>query len=145
MNDATVLAAIGAHLRALTPPSGQTIKVVYDYPPESLGATPAVVLFPGSDSISYGASNRTTELTVSAVLYLPQVEYARNFAGLAVWRAWMRDALIAAVLLNSTNGVAQASVTSTTIDGGTEYADASFMSLTATMEIIGVEPISASA
>jgi hypothetical protein len=145
VDDATVLAAIGNHLRNLTPPSGKTLKVVYDYPPESLGATPAVVLYPGSDSVSYGAANRTTELTVSAVLYLPQVEYARNFAGLSVWRAWMRDARITAVLLNSTDGVAQASVTSTTIDGGNEYADASFMAVTATMQIIGVEPISASA
>lgn len=145
MNDATVLAAIGNHLRTLAAPSGLTLKVVYDYPPESLGATPAVVLFPGSDTVTYGASNRRTTLTVSAVLYLPQVEYARNFAGLAVWRAWMRDSLISAVLLNSADGVAQASVTSTTIDGGSEYADASFMTVTATMEIVGVEPISPSA
>lgn len=144
MNDATVIAALGAHLRAATPPSGETIRVVYDYPPESLGAVPAIVIYPGSDSIAYGAANRRTTLQLQAVLYLPLVEYARSYARIATLRAWMRDSLLDGVLLNGTSGVSQASVTGTVVDS-TDYADAPFISLSANIEIVGVEIIAPSA
>jgi hypothetical protein len=144
VNDATVIAALGAHLRAATPPSGETIRVVYDYPPESLGAVPAIVIYPGSDSIAYGAANRRTTLQLQAVLYLPLVEYARSYARIATLRAWMRDSLLDGVLLNGTSGVSQASVTGTVVDS-TDYADAPFISLSANIEIVGVEIIAPSA
>ena len=144
MNDATVIAALGAHLRAATPPSGETIRVVYDYPPESLGAVPAIVIYPGSDSIAYGAANRRTTLQLQAVLYLPLVEYARSYARIATLRAWMRDSLLDGVLLDGTSGVSQASVTGTVVDS-TDYADAPFISLSANIEIVGVEIIAPSA
>ena len=144
MNDATVIAALGAHLRASTPPTGETIRVVYDYPPESLGAVPAIVIYPGADSIAYGAANRRTSLQLQAVLYLPLVEYARSYARIATLRAWMRDSLLDGVLLDGTSGVSQASVTGTVVDS-TDYADAPFISLSANIEVVGVEIIAPSA
>ena len=144
MNDATVIAALGAHLRAATPPTGETIRVVYDYPPESLGAVPAIVIYPGGDSIAYGAANRRTSLQLQAVLYLPLVEYARSYARIATLRAWMRDSLLDGVLLDGTSGVSQASVTGTGVDS-TDYADAPFISLSANIEVVGVEIIAPSA
>lgn len=142
--DTAIIAAIGAHLRGKTPPSGQTLKVVYDYPPESLGAVPAIVLFPGSDSQAFNGGGRIINLQVQAILYLPAVEYARQYESIATWRTWMRDALLDAVLLNSTDGVAQASVTGTTVDA-TDYGDATFVTVQATMQIVGAESISPSA
>ena len=144
MNDATVIAALGAHIRAATPPTDETIRVVYDYPPESPGAVPAVVIYPGSDSVAYGAANRRTTLQLSAVLYLPLVEYARSYARIATLRAWMRDLLLDAVLLNGASGVSQASVTATSVDT-TDYGDAPMMSVSSTIEVVGVEIIAPSA
>jgi hypothetical protein len=144
VNDTTVIAALGEHIRNATPPTGETIRIVYDYPPESLGAVPAVVIYPGSDSVAYGAANRRTTLQLSAVLYLPLVEYARSYARIATLRAWMRDLLLDGVLLDGANGVSQASVTSTVVDS-TDYGDAPFISLTANIEVVGVEIIAPSA
>jgi hypothetical protein len=144
VNDATVIAALGTHIRNTTPPTGETIRVVYDYPPESLGAVPAVVVYPGSDSVAYGAANRRTTLQLNAVLYLPLVEYARSYARIATLRAWMRDLLLDAVLLNGTSGVSQASVTSTVVDS-TDYGDAPFISVSANIEVVGIEVIAPSA
>lgn len=143
-SDSTIIAALGAHLRASTPPASETIRVVYDYPPESLGASPAIVIYEGGDAIAYGAANRRTTLQLQAVLYLPLVEYARSYARVATLRAFMRDALLDAVLLDTTSGVSQASVTSTSVDT-TDYADAPFISVTANIEVVGVEVISPSA
>ena len=143
-DDSTIIAALGAHLRASTPPTGETIRIVYDYPPESLGASPAIVIYEGGDAIAYGAANRRTTLQLQAVLYLPLVEYARSYARVATLRAFMRDSLLDAVLLDTTSGVSQASVTSTSVDT-TDYADAPFISVTANIEVVGVEVISPSA
>jgi len=143
-SDTTIIAAIGSHLRTKTPPTGQTLKVVYDYPPESLGALPAIVIFPGSDAQRFNGGGRIITLNVSAILYLPAVEFARQYETIATWRTWMRDTLIDAVLLNSTDGVAQASVTGTAVDS-TDYGDATMITVTATMEIVGAESISPSA
>ena len=84
-DDATILEALAAHIKAATPPAGETLKQSFAYPPDGMGATPAVVLYPGGDSIAYGASNRQTNLSVTATLYLPLVEYARNYARTAKW------------------------------------------------------------
>lgn len=142
--DSTVIAALADHLATKAAPSGETIRKVYPYPPESLGAVPAIVVYEGSDSIAYGAANRRVTLQLTAVLYLPLVEYARSYARVATLRAWMRDSLIDAVLLNSASGVSQASVTSTTVDT-TEYADSPYIAVTANIEVVGVEIIAPSA
>ena len=144
MNDATVLNAIAAHFVAKTPPTGETIRFVSAYPVESIPASPAIVLFEGSDSVTYGAASRNTTIQVQAILYLPLVEYARQYARTANLRAWMRDALIDAVLLNGTDGVGQASVVSTTTDTS-DYGDAPFITITANIEITGVEAIAPTA
>lgn len=145
MDDVTVLEALAAHVAAKTPPTGYVVKKVFAYPVESIsGALPAVVLYSGSDAVEYGASNRRTTLTVKLALYLPLVEYAAQYKILNTWRAWVRDLLIDGVTLNSTSGVAQASVTSTDINS-TEYADAPVIEVSANVEIVGVEAISTSA
>lgn len=145
MDDVTVLEALADHVRGKTPPQGRVVKQVFAYPVESIsGALPAVVLYSGSDSVEYGASNRRTTLTVKLALYLPLVEYAAQYKILNTWRAWVRDLLIDGVTLNSTSGVAQASVTSTDINS-TEYADAPVIEVSANVEIVGVEAISTSA
>jgi hypothetical protein len=144
VNDAVVLNALAAHFRAATPPTGETIRFVSAYPVESIPASPAIILFEGSDTIAYGASNRTTTIQVQAILFLPLVEYARQYARIATLRAWMRDALLDGVLLDGTNGVGQASVVSTTTDTS-DYGDAPFVQITASIEIIGVEAIAPTA
>jgi len=144
VNDAVVLNALAAHLRAQTPPTGETIRFVSAYPVESIPASPAIILFEGSDTIAYGASNRTTTIQVQAILFLPLVEYARQYARIATLRAWMRDSLLDGVLLDGTDGVGQASVVSTTTDTN-DYGDAPFVQITATIEIIGVEAIAPTA
>lgn len=143
-SDSAIVEAIAAHLRAKTPPTGETLRFVSAYPVESLGAVPAVVLYEGSDAVSYGAANRSITLTVNAILYLPLVEYARSYKRIALWRTWMRDSLLDAVLLNSTDGVAQASVTSTSTDTS-DFSDAPVITITATIEIASVEAIAPSA
>ena len=144
MNDAVVLNALAAHFRAATPPTGETIRFVSAYPVESIPASPAIILFEGSDTIAYGASNRTTTIQVQAILFLPLVEYARQYARISTLRAWMRDSLLDGVLLDGTDGVGQASVVSTTTDTS-DYGDAPFVQITATIEIIGVEAIAPTA
>ena len=143
-SDSAIVEAIAAHLRAKTPPTGETLRFVSAYPVESLGAVPAVVLYEGSDAVAYGAGNRSITLTVNAILYLPLVEYARSYKRIALWRTWMRDTLLDAVLLNSTDGVAQASVTSTSTDTS-DFSDAPVITITATIEIASVEAIAPSA
>jgi hypothetical protein len=144
VNDAVVLNALAAHFRAATPPTGETIRFVSAYPVESIPASPAIILFEGSDTIAYGASNRTTTIQVQAILFLPLVEYARQYARISTLRAWMRDSLLDGVLLDGTDGVGQASVVSTTTDTS-DYGDAPFVQITATIEIIGVEAIAPTA
>lgn len=144
MNDAVVLDALAAHYRAATPPTGETIRFVSAYPVEAIPATPAIVLFEGSDTITYGAASRNTTIQVQAILYLPALEYARQYARISTLRAWMRDSLLDGVLLDGTSGVGQASVVSTTTDSS-DYGEAPFITVTANIEITGVEAIAPTA
>lgn len=143
-SDAVVLEAIAAHLRARTAPTGETIKGVFAYPPDGIATSPIITLYPQGDTVRYGAANRQVTLTVEAVLYLPQIEYSRQLARVAAFRTWMRDAFLDAVLLNSADGVAQASVTGTSV-GSSEYGDAPWITVSATIEVTGVEAIAPSA
>jgi hypothetical protein len=144
VNDATVLNAIATHYRAATPPTGETIRFVSAFPVESIPASPAIILFEGSDAVTYGAASRNTTIQVQAILYLPLVEYARQYARTATLRAWMRDSLLDGVLLDGTDGVGQASITSTTTDTS-DYGDAPFITITANIEVTGVEAIAPTA
>jgi len=145
VNDATVIAALAKHLSEANPPSGYTLRQVHTFPPDNLAVVPAVVLIPGDDSISYGASNRQVVLTINATVYIqPQADLGRKYADLMAWRTWLRDSLIDAVTLNGTSTVAQASVTSTAI-GTDTWADQDYLTISATVEVAVVEAINTSA
>ncbi len=144
MEDYAVLSALATHFRNSTPPTGETLRLVAAFPPESLGASPALVLYEGSDTVSYGAASRTTTLTITAVLHLPLVEFARSYERISKWRTWLRDSLIDGVLLENTAGVGQASIVGTSTDT-TDYGDAPFLTITGNIEVVGVEAISPSA
>ena len=145
MNDATVIAALAKHLRDANPPSGYSLRNVYAFPPDNLAVVPAVVIVPGDDTISYGASNRQITLTLNVVVYItPQADLGRKYADLMTWRTWLRDSLIDGVTLDGTDAVSQASVTSTSI-GTDKWADSDYLTITATVEIAAVEAIATSA
>jgi len=145
VNDATILAGLAAHLTAKTRPTGYTLRQVHTFPPDNLAVVPAVVLIPGDDSISYGASNRQVVLTINATVYIqPQADLGRKYADLMAWRTWLRDSLIDGVTLDGTDAVAQASVTSTAI-GTDTWAEQDYLTISATVEVAVVEAISTSA
>jgi hypothetical protein len=145
VNDATILAGLAAHLTAATPPNGYTLRQVHTFPPDNLAVVPAVVLIPGDDTISYGASNRQVVLTINATVYIqPQADLGRKYADLMAWRTWLRDSLIDGVTLDGTSTVAQASVTSTAI-GTDTWAEQDYLTISATVEVAVVEAINTSA
>lgn len=144
-DDRTVIAGLAAHLSAKSAPSGYVLRTVHSYPPDNLAVVPAAVIVPGDDSINYGASNRQITLTLNVVIYIqPQADLGRKYQDLMAWRTWLRDSLIDGVTLNSTDAVAQASVTSTAI-GTDTWGDQDFLTITATVEVASVEAIATSA
>jgi hypothetical protein len=133
MTDLTILDAIATRLAAVTPPTGYTLRQVYATPPEGVPTTPAIVLFPGGDQISVGNGNRTTVLTVTAVLYiLPIPRMDEKYRDLYTWRAWLRTAFDGAVTISG-NAV-QVVVTGTTL-GTDTYADQDYLTVQATAEV----------
>lgn len=140
MNDLTIHQAIADRLTAIDAPAGYNLRGVYATPPDNLAAVPAVVLIPDSDTISYGSSNRTTVLTVRAVLYLNEIaDMSRKYADLLTWRAWLRDAVLGDTSLGD-GLVAQASVTSTSLDTDV-WADTTYLTVTANIEVSVLEVI----
>ena len=133
MTDLTILDAIAARLEAVTPPTGYALRNAWATPPESLPVVPAVVLFPGDDSISIGNGNRTTVLTVAIRLYLlPMPRMEDKYRDLYTWRAWLRTAFDGAVTISG-NAV-QVAVTATTL-GTDTYADQEYLTVEATAEV----------
>jgi hypothetical protein len=133
MTDLTILDAIAARLEAVTPPTGYALRNAWATPPESLPVVPAVVLFPGDDSISIGNGNRTTVLTVAIRLYLlPIPRMDDKYRDLYTWRAWLRTAFDGAVTISG-NAV-QVAVTATTL-GTDTYADQEYLTVEATAEV----------
>jgi hypothetical protein len=133
MTDLTILDAIAARLEAVTPPTGYALRNAWATPPESLPVVPAVVLFPGDDSISIGNGNRTTVLTVAIRLYLlPIPRMEDKYRDLYTWRAWLRKAFDGAVTISG-NAV-QVAVTATTL-GTDTYADQEYLTVEATAEV----------
>ena len=133
MNDLTILDAIALRLETVTPPTGYTLRNAYATPPESLPVVPAIVLFPGDDSISIGNGNRTTVLTVAIRLYLlPIPRMEDKYRDLYTWRSWLRTAFDGAVTISG-NAV-QVAVTSTTL-GTDTYADQDYLTVEATAEV----------
>lgn len=143
MNDLTIHQALATRIAAATPPTGYTLRAVHATPPDNVAVVPAVVLVPGSDTISYGAANRTTVLTINAVLYVnEQADMQRKFADLLTWRAWLRDVVLGDTTLGD-GLVAQASCTGTDI-GTDTYADTQYLTITATIECSILEVINVS-
>jgi hypothetical protein len=133
MNDLTILDAIAARLTAVTKPAGYTLRKAYATPPESLPVVPAIVLFPGEDSITMGNGNRTTVLTVEVRLYLlPIPRMDDKYRDLYTWRAWLRTAFDGAVTISG--NAAQVSVTTTTL-GTDTYGDQEYLTVEATAEV----------
>ncbi len=133
MTDLTILDAIATRLEAVTPPTGYTLRNAWATPPESLPVVPAIVLFPGDDSISIGNGNRTTVLTVAVRLYLlPIPRMEDKYRDLYTWRAWLRTAFDGAVTISG--NAAQVAVTGTTL-GTDTYADQDYLTVEATAEV----------
>ena len=133
MTDLTILDAIAARLEAVTPPTGYTLRNAWATPPESLPVVPAIVLFPGDDSITIGNGNRTTVLTVAVRLYLlPIPRMEDKYRDLYTWRAWLRTAFDGAVTISG--NAAQVAVSSTTL-GTDTYADQDYLTVEATAEV----------
>ena len=133
MTDLTILDAIAARLEAVTPPTGYALRNAWATPPESLPVVPAIVLFPGDDTVSIGNGNRTTVLTVAIRLYLlPIPRMEDKYRDLYTWRAWLREAFDGAVTISG-NAV-QVAVTATTL-GTDTYADQEYLTVEATAEV----------
>jgi hypothetical protein len=133
MNDLTILDAIATRLTAVTKPAGYTLRKAYATPPESLPVVPAIVLFPGEDSITMGNGNRTTVLTVEVRLYLlPIPRMDDKYRDLYTWRAWLRTAFDGAVTISG--NAAQVAVITTTL-GTDTYADQDYLTVEATAEV----------
>jgi hypothetical protein len=133
MNDLTILDAIATRLTAVTKPAGYTLRKAYATPPESLPVVPAIVLFPGDDSITVGNGNRTTVLTVEVRLYLlPIPRMDDKYRDLYTWRAWLRTAFDGAVTISG--NAAQVAVTTTTL-GTDTYGDQEYLTVEATAEV----------
>jgi len=145
MNDLTIHTAVAARLAAATPPTGYTLRAAHATPPDNLAVVPAAVCLPSGDSISYGAGGaRTTMLNVNVVVYLnDQADTARKYADLLTWRTWLRSVFDGQVQLN-TAGVAQAIVTSTTL-GTDTWADATYLTVAAELQVSILEGVNVSA
>ena len=145
MNDLTIHTAVATRLMAATMPAGYALRAAHATPPDNLAVVPAAVCIPGGDSISYGAGGaRTTLLTVNVVIYTQdQADLGRKYADLLTWRTWLRGVFDGQVQLN-TAGVAQAIVTSTTI-GTDTWADSTYLTITAELQVSVLEGVNVSA
>jgi hypothetical protein len=145
MNDLTIHTAVATRLMAATMPTGYALRAAHATPPDNLAVVPAAVCIPGGDSISYGAGGaRTTLLTVNVVIYTQdQADLGRKYADLLTWRTWLRGVFDGQVQLNTAD-VAQAIVTSTTI-GTDTWADSTFLTITAELQVSVLEGVNVSA
>jgi hypothetical protein len=145
MNDLTIHTAVAARLAAATPPTGYALRAAHATPPDNLAVVPAAVCVPGGDAITYGTGgSRTTVLTVSVTIYLNEVaDMARKYADLLTWRTWLRSVFDGQVQLN-TAGVAQAVVSGTTL-GTDTWADQTYLTVTAELQVSILEGVNVSA
>lgn len=145
MNDLTIHTAVATRLMAATMPTGYALRAAHATPPDNLAVVPAAVCIPGGDTITYGAGGaRTTVLTVNVVIYTQdQADLGRKYADLLTWRTWLRGVFDGQVQLNTAD-VAQAIVTSTTI-GTDTWADSTFLTITAELQVSVLEGVNVSA
>ncbi len=145
MDDLVIHTAVAARLAAATPPTGYTLRAAHATPPDNLAVVPAAVCVPGGDSITYGTGgSRTTVLTVTVTIYLNEVaDMGRKYADLLTWRTWLRGVFDGQVQLN-TAGVAQAVVSSTTL-GTDTWADQTYITVSAELQVSILEGVNVSA
>jgi hypothetical protein len=145
MDDLTIHTAVAARLVAATKPAGYALRAAHATPPDNLAVVPAAVCVPGGDSITYGTGgSRTTVLTVTVTIYLNEVaDMSRKYADLLTWRTWLRSVFDGQVQLN-TAGVAQAVVSSTTL-GTDTWADQTYITVSAELQVSILEGVNVSA
>ena len=143
IDDLAVAQAIATRATDYGAPSGYALRKVHATPPDNLGIVPAIVVFPETDAMTYGASNRSTVIRFTVRLYLlPQADASRRFQDLLTWRGHLRDMLIGSVTLGGL--VHQASVTGTSL-GAEVYADQDYITVDLAVEVAKVEAIGATA
>jgi hypothetical protein len=125
MDDVQVSKALADRALDVNPPTGYpAFRTAHAFPPESFGATPALVVIPGSDSIEVGGQTRRTTVTYTVRLYLDTIaDMARRYEALAAYRTWVRDLYNGAVTLGGLVDQAGVTATQTSTDevGGIEY------------------------
>lgn len=133
MNDLLVAQALAARGTAASAPAGYSaLRTVYAVPQDSIGATPALMVLPSTDSMDYGGQTRRATVTFTVRIYLDTIaDLPRRYTALHTWRAWLRDLYTGAVTLGGQ--VDQCSVTSTEL-GNDELAGVQYLVVDATVE-----------
>jgi hypothetical protein len=138
-DDVAIVDAIAARFVAYGAPAGQTLRASYAVPIDGLSISPAIIVYPSSDTVTYGAANRQVTAQFIARCYIPaQGDTERRYRTLLLWRSHLRDAFNGAVLLSG--NVSQISVTGTSI-GQDTYADNEYLVVEVNLEATKVEAI----
>ena len=140
MNDLAIAQALAARATAATSPAGYAaVRQASAVPLESIGATPSILVLPGSDQIETGGQTRRTVITYTVRLYLEPIgDIARRTQALYAYRTWLRELYDGAVTLSG--NVDQAAVTGTTL-GTDEVAGIDYMTVEATVECVKQEAV----
>lgn len=140
MDDLAVAQELADRVSAVAGPTGYAaVRAAYAVPQESIGATPAILVLPGSDSISTGGQTRRTTLTYTVRLYLEPIgDIARRSRTLYAYRKWLRELYDGAVTLGGE--VDQAGVTGTSL-GTDEVAGIDYLTVEATVECVKQEAV----
>ena len=142
-DDIAIADALAARFTSYGAPTGYTLRAAYPTPVDGLTVTPAVIIYPSNDSVSYGAANRQVTAEFIARCYIPsQADTERRYRTMLTWRAHLRDAFIGKVLLGGL--ASQVSVTATNVSIDT-YADNEYIVVELTIEVTKVEAINAQA
>lgn len=141
MNDVAIAQALAARGTAVAGPAGYAaFRTAHAFPPDSLGATPALVVIPGNDTVEVGGQTRRTTVTFTVRLYLDTIaDMPRRYQALAAYRSWVRDLYNGSVTLGGQVDQAGVTSTSTSTDevGGIEY-----LTVDATVECVKQEAVS---
>lgn len=135
MDDLVVAQQLADRALAVAGPQGYAaVRSSFSVPQESISATPAVLVLPGTDSIETGGQTRRTTVTYTVRLYLEPIgDIARRSKTLYAYRKWLRELYDGAVTLGGE--VDQAGVTGTQL-GTDEVAGIDYMTVEATVECV---------
>lgn len=140
MDDLAVATALAQRAVSVPGPAEYAaVRNAYAVPQDSIGATPAVLVLPGADSIETGGQTRRTTVTYTVRLYLEPVgDIARRSKTLYAYRTWLRELYDGAVTLSG--NVDQAGVVGTAL-GTDEVAGVDYMTVEATVECVKQEAV----